>query len=98
MMDVSLQPHTGTHLATRRTIDLGQDRIFVDGEDVGYVGRRPDAAINLIYPDLPEDTKAAIRQAVRAKYGGAAERMAEPLPIPEEDGDEDAGGDPDDLD
>lgn len=88
-MQVELRPHIGKHCATGRQVDLGQDRIFVDGFHLGYVGRQPDAPINLIYPDVPEDQQQAIREAVRAKYGGQAERIAAPPVMPEDEGDED---------
>ena len=82
---IELRAHTGFNCATRREEDLGQDRILVDGQVVGYVGRKPGAPINLIYPKLPEVTKEEIRRAVIAKYGGEAQRIAEPVELPDED-------------
>ena len=81
---IELKPHLGQHLATRREVDTGQDRIFHNGTVVGYVARKADAPINLIYHDLPEAVKEEIRTAVQAKYGGAAEQVSEPVPLPEE--------------
>ncbi len=83
-MQIELRPHVGKNVATGLPVDLGQDRIFVDGQHVGYVGRKPDAPINLIFPQLPEDLKTAVQKAVTAKFGGQAARMAEPVQIPEE--------------
>jgi len=83
-MQIDLRPHVGKNVATKREIDLGQDRVFVDGELYGYVGRKPDAPILLIYADVPADTKDAIRAAVVAKYGGQAATIAEPVMVPEE--------------
>lgn len=85
---IELKPHVGQHLATRQEVDLGQDRIFHNGTVVGYVARKPDAPINLIYHDLPESVKEEIRQAVQAKFGGTAERVSEPIPLPEDDADD----------
>lgn len=93
-MNIELRPHVGKSLASGRAIDLKQDRIFVDGQHVGYVGREVNAPINLIYHDMPEDHIEAIRNAVRGKYGGTADKVAAPVPI----GNEVEGFETDDLD
>lgn len=91
---IELRPHVGKSMASGRVIDLQQDRIFVDGQHVGYVARQAGAPINLIYPDIPEDHIESIRGAVAAKYGGAADKVAAPVPI----GNEVEGFETDDLD
>jgi len=58
-MQVELKPHRGVHGATHREVDLGQDRIFVDGFCVGYVGRKPGACQSrqrrMRWHELPQD-------------------------------------------
>jgi hypothetical protein len=88
-MNIKLTPHLGKNVATKRLIDLGQDRIFVDDELYGYVGRKADAPIMLIYSAVPETIVQAIREAVTNKYGGTASQVAAP-PVMPEDVDEDA--------
>jgi hypothetical protein len=90
-----LEAHTGVHCANGRVIDLNQDRIFQDGEVIGYVGRLPDSPINLIYPDVPEDVQQEVRAAVEAKYKGAAQQISSPVEIPDDALDD---TDADDLD
>jgi len=83
-------------LATKREVDLNQDRIYVDGRAVGYVARKPNAPINLVERGLGPEIHDAIRAAVQAKYGGQAERLSEPIEIPPEyDDGEEAGGEGD---
>jgi hypothetical protein len=84
-MLIQLQPHVGKRLSDSVQIDLKQDRIFVDGQHVGYLARVPDAPINLVVRDLPEATSAAIRQAVQSKYGGAALKLVVPPEVPEDE-------------
>jgi hypothetical protein len=93
-MQVELRPHRGINLATKREQDLNQDKIYVEGQHVGYVGRKPNAPINLIERGLGPEIQMAIRDAVQAKYGGQAERISEPVEVPDdyltgEDQDED---------
>lgn len=89
---IELKPHIGKSLASRRDVDLGQDRIFLDGEVIGYVGRKPNSPINLIFHGLPEATKTAVQEAVQAKYGGSAAKVSEPVPLPEEPSEDEAEG------
>ena len=95
-MNIELRPHVGKSMASGRVIDLQQDRIFVDGQHVGYVARQAGAPINLIYPDIPEDHIESIRGAVAAKYGGAANKVAAPVAIA--DSERDGEGDEFDAD
>jgi len=88
-MQVVLTPHVGQHLATKKEVDLNQDRIFVDGNQVGFVARKPDSPICLLRPDFDQELKDAVEAAVRAKYGDQPRKIAEPVPIPEEDLDDD---------
>lgn len=82
-MQIRLEKHVGKTVAGGGLVDLKQDRIFADGELVGYVGRKLGAPINLIMR-LPEEAQAAIRQAVDAQYGAAERRVAMPPALPEE--------------
>lgn len=90
MAKIELRPHVGMDLATRQEVDLNQDRIYVDGRAVGYVGRKPDAPINLVRRGLGPVMYQEIQAAVLAKYGGKAEKISEPVELPDEyDGDDD---------
>lgn len=80
-MQVELRPHIGGHMVTGQPVDLRQDRIFVDGQHVGYVGRSPDAPINLIVSAPPEELTAAVREAVAAKYGPGTRALSAPPAI-----------------
>lgn len=83
-MQIELRPHVGKSMASGRPVDLKQDMIFLDGEHVGYVGRQPDAPINLIRAEFLDEQVAAIRAAVQAKYGGQAQQVAIPPQLPDE--------------
>lgn len=47
-MIVDLKPHNGRCLRTGKPIRIPQDRIFVDGEAVGYLAHKPGSKICLI--------------------------------------------------
>ena len=83
-MQVELRAHVGVNVATKMPCDLRQDMIFVDNRHMGYVARVPDAPIMLIYPDVPQDYRDAIRAAVVAKYGGQGEKVSAPAAVPQE--------------
>jgi hypothetical protein len=81
---ITLQAHVGTNIATKVPCDLKQDRIFLDGKLIGYVGRRPEQPINLIVRDLPEEVTGEIRTAVAGKYGDKNRKLVQPPAIPPE--------------
>jgi hypothetical protein len=83
-MRILLQPMTAKNVATRKEIDTGQDRIFLDGQHVGYVRRKEDSPISLIVTDLSDEAKLAIDEAVRQQYGGDAREIGQPVEIPED--------------
>lgn len=78
-MNVIFQRHTGIHLATKQTIDLGQSRIFVDGRHVGYVGDQPAAPVCLVHQEPPA-VHAAIRDELAKLRGVAPKSINEPPP------------------
>ena len=85
-MEIRIEPHRGVNCATKKEVDLGQDRIFLDGQVVGYVGRKENSPIGLIFPRMRPEEEQAIEKAVKERYGGeAARKMSRPVPIPDED-------------
>lgn len=81
---VVLQEHVGINISTRRPVSLKQDRIFLDGKHVGYVGWQPGAPINLVVRDLSPSTMESIRTAVAEKLGAGDRKLVIPPEIPEE--------------
>lgn len=80
-MKIELQPHRGKHIVTRQEVDLGQDRIFLNGLMVGYVSRKPGAPVCLI-ERLNAETQAAIKAYVAKERGAEPSKVAMPPAVP----------------
>lgn len=83
MPTIELRPHVGHNTARNCEEDLGQDRIYVDGQAVGYVGREPNAHILMAVPYVSPVVRDAITAAVREKYGGTQAGINCPPELPD---------------
>jgi hypothetical protein len=81
---ITLESHIGINIATKLPVELKQDRIYLDGKHVGYVGWQPGAPINLIVRGLPAAIVDDVRAAVAAKHGAGERKLAVPPEIPAE--------------
>jgi hypothetical protein len=76
-MKIELRPHTGLDVRTRREVTLPQDRIFLDGQAVGFVGHKPGDPVCLT-ERFPEETQAAIAAHVAQIRGVPPRKVAMP--------------------
>lgn len=82
---VEIRPHVGTNLASGRQVDLGQERVYVDGRVIGYLSRRrgPQPRLVLIRTVPAADLVAAV-EAVGAAYGSKVRVFGRAPDIPAE--------------
>lgn len=80
---IELKQHAGINLATGAEENLSQDRIFVDGRHVGYVGHRTGDYVQLIR-DVSEAERKEIDAIVVAKFNRDAPFTGPPMDIPPE--------------
>lgn len=69
-MQIKLEPHVGTHLVTGKEITHAQDRVFIDGQFVGYLQHGDPLILSLIRHVSPAEIVEAvntIRQQRRQK-------------------------------
>ena len=79
-MEIEIKPHVGR---SRRgnEIDQGQDIVFADGVQVGYMGREPGAWLACIVA-MDEDTRQELEAAINRYKGEPIGGVAVP-PEPE---------------
>lgn len=65
VMDVLLKRHEGVKRVGGQLISVKhpQDLVYLDGKHIGYIGRRDNAKLALIYP-LDEDLKAPVLRQI----------------------------------
>jgi len=80
---IAFVPHVGMNLATGESEDLKQDRIFVDGLHVGYVGHEPGSYIQLIKP-VSEVEQTEIEARLLARHGKESPTAGPPPEISQE--------------
>ena len=61
-MEIEIKPHVG-HDRRGNEIDQGQDIVFADGVQVGYMGREPGAWLACIVA-MDEDTRQELEAAI----------------------------------
>lgn len=82
-MFVSFEPHTGIDRRTGLPIDFGQDRVFVDGVEVGFIGRKPGSPMNFIVR-ADGTVKAAVVAAIVQRWRRAPAKVSMPPEMPAE--------------
>ena len=84
-MKIETKPHIGQD--SNGPVDHGQDIVYCDGVQVGYIGRGPNSWLSCIV-SMSKETKAeleaAINKHLNTKIGGVAS-LPVPEPIEEED-------------
>ena len=79
-MEIEIKPHVG-HDRRGNEIDQGQDIVFCDGVQVGYMGREPGAWLACIVA-MDEDTRSELEAAINRHRGEPIGGVAVP-PEPE---------------
>ncbi len=92
MVKVELKPHMGVAMVRGREVAraLPQQRVFVEGDFVGYVSDTPGRPFCATVPEkdlLPEEIEA-INQAIAKHHGGI--KPPEMVSVPTEDDDADS--------
>ena len=84
MMLVELRDHYGKEVAGRgRQVKLDQQRIFVDGRAVGFIGNRAENK-PLLVERFPDHEIAEIERQVQAIRGGDLVEAKQKPDVPEE--------------